>query len=316
MSTSRAGLKQIGFCDAGTLATTKTNPLAIGLRNAASMEITNFKQIKDYLERNFRNMKNFKVDAESLQPTIQMLKLMISWLNLGCDAQVITRPQASGGAGDVYKFIGDNKAGLDFEYLINADKRSMKATLELAMEYVLAQTFIDSADSETAVVLTDITGEGADFTRFKSPYFVSFESPKTTALFSKADLVERSLTIKTKNKKDLYNKSIVDFLTVELMIKARDASVAKQIVAMGKDQSPSVYVKEMNTGAYYDAFDFAAGVLTLEEEYKDGDDDRTLQYKFTGNIHIYDITFELGDTHGGAVSDTIGSTGGTMKAGY
>lgn len=318
MSISRAGLKQIVACDAGTLSASPTNPTAIGLRNAAMMEISNFKQVEDYKSRPLRNMKNFKIEAESLQPTILMLKNMISFLNLGCDLQVITRPQSSGGSGDVYKFSGNDKPGLDLEYMVSADKRSLKAIWEIAMEYARAQTLIDGADNATPVSFSGITGEGENFSNYRAPYFLAFESPAASAIFSKGDIKERSYSIKTKNRKSIYNASIVDYLTFEFKIVAYDSSVAKQVEIMAKDQAPGVLVKEQNNadGSLYDAFDFAAGVLALNEIHTNQDDDRNLDITLSADVHIYDITWALGATNGGAVSPGDGSEGGTMKIGY
>ena len=312
---SRAGLKQIVICDSGTLLTTPANPLAAGLRNAATVERTPFKEIKDYRNRVLRNMVNFKVEWESLQPTMLMLKSMTGWLNLNCDAQVVTVPQTTSGSGDVYQFCGLNKAGLDFEYTVNSDKRSIKPSLEVAMEYERSKTFVNSADNTSAVSFASITADGADFTKYRAPYFISFEAPKTTALFGVQDLIERSYSIKTKSKKSIYNTSIVDYLTFEFSITANDASVVKQIEAMSKDNSPSVYVKEQNQGSFYDAFDFNAGVLTLHDEFKDSDDERNLKLTFSADVPLGDISFLFGSSYGGDALDG-GVKGGTMRIGY
>jgi hypothetical protein len=312
---SRAGLKQIVLCDSGTLLTTPSNPIAAGLRNAAAMERTPFKEVKDYRNRILKNMVNFKIEWESLQPTMLMLKSLVGWINLNCDAQVVTVPQSSGGSGDVYQFAGVNKAGLDFEYVITADKRSLKPTLEVAMEYERAKTFIDSADNNSPITFANISGDGADFPRYRAPYYLSFEAPKTAAVFGAPELVERSYSIKTKNKKSIYNSSIVDYLAFEFSIAARDASIVKQIEAMSKDASPSVYIKEQNSGSFYDAFDFTAGILTLHDEFKDGDDDRNLKLVFSADVPVSDIAFQFGAAYGGDSTDA-GVKGGTMRIGY
>jgi hypothetical protein len=318
MPTSRAGLRQLGFCDSGTLLTAPVNPIVMGLRDKATM-VTDmkFKQNKDYRNRVLPNMIGFKLDCESLQPSMAMLKALIGWLNSNCDIQAITFPQSPGAAnGDVYQFAGANQAGLDFEYLITQDKRSLKATIEIAMEYARAQAFIDAADSASPVVFAGIVGSGADFTKYRAPYFISFEAPKATALFGGADLVARSYSIKTKNKKSIYNASIVDYLTFNFMIQARDASVATQIAKLATVLSPSVYVKEQNGTGLFDAFDFNAGVLTLDSAYNDSDDERSLTLTFSADVSLSDIAFQFGATYGGDVADTTGVKGGTMKVGY
>ncbi len=316
MSRSIAGLKQILLCDSGTLLTVPTNPHVAGLRNAATMARTPFKDVKTYLNQSLRNMINFKIDFESLQPSLGKLKSMIGWANLNCDAQIVTSPQSIGGSSDVYQFIGVNKLGLDFEYLITADKRSMKTTLEAAMEYNRAQAMVDSADTTAAIAVAGITGAGNDYTKYRAPFFLAFEAPQATALFAAQDLTERSFSIKTKNKKDLYNTSMVDYLTFNFTIAARDASVAKQVVMMSKDMSPNILVKEQNNSPFYDAFDFNAGVLSLVDEYNDADEARAIKLIFSADVPIGDITFSFGATFGGDAADTTGIKGGTMKIGY
>ena len=318
MSISRAGLKQIVTCDAGTLAGTPGNPIAIGLRSAATMEIAGHKEVEDYRGRKLRNMKNFKIEAESLQPTMKMLERMKYWTNLNCDLQVITRPQING-ASDVYQFVGDNKLGLDFEYMVSGDKRSLKATYEGAMEYERAQELIDGVASVDPIVFADISGEGQDFTKYRVPFYLSFKAPQSEDLISelsKGEIKERSYSIKTKNQKTVYNASIVDWLTFEFSIEVLNASVASQIEVMSKSMIPSILIKERNSGEYYDAFDFNAGTLALTEVYSDSDENRSLKMTFAGDVHISDITFAYGDGNGGATGDTDGETGGTMKIGY
>lgn len=316
MSRSIAGLKQIILCNSETLLTVPVNPHVAGLRNAATMVRTPFKDVKTYLNQSLRNMLNFKIDFETLQPNMGKLQSLIGQTNLNCDAQIITSPQSIGGSSDVYQFIGANKLGLDFEYLITQDKRSIKVTLEGAMEYARAQALVDSSDSTTAVTVAGIQKSGADFTKYRAPFFLAFEAPQATALFAAADLTERSFSIKTKNKKDLYNNSIVDYLTFTFMIAARDASVAKQVIVMSKDMSPSILVKEQNNGAFYDEFEFAAGALTLIDEYNDADENRSIKLTFAADVSIGDISFLFGSSAGGDAADTTGIKGGTMMIGY
>lgn len=316
MSISRAGLKQIVACDAGTLSTSPTNATAIGLRKEAVLEISSFKEPIDYLHRRVRNMMNFKVECESLQPTIQMLKNMISFLNTGCDLQVITRAQSYGGNGDVYKFVGDDKPGLDFEYMLDANKRSLKSTWEIAMKYAKAKEFIEGASNTTEVNFQDITGEGEDFTKYRPPYFLSFESPKANQIFARGDIKSRSYSIRTEKTKDIWNVSIVDYLIFEFVIVARDAAIAKQIEIMSNsDFRPSIYVREKNHGSYFDCFDFDRDVLALSEVHTNEDNDRTIEMSFYGHIPLYNISWDLGTTSGGETNGD-GSKGGAIRIGF
>jgi hypothetical protein len=310
---SRAGIKQIGFCDAGTLLTSPTGSEVIGLRNEAKLIIEPFKTVKDYRERELPNMQNFKLEAESLQFRMKQLKAMIGFVNLNADVQIQTQPQSFPGY-DVFQFAGVNKLGLGFEYMITAEKRSCKVMLEGAMEEDKAVTFIDAADS---TVLEDLgfTGEGADFTSYKAPYFLAFEFPKATAIISSDDIIERKLTIKTKGKKDIYNRDIVDYLTVELEITGRNAAISDVITMFNKTLGASVVIKEKNGASTFDGFDFATGVLTKTQTLSIDDTERTMKVKFIGDVPIYDITWDLAVTGGGDVA-ADGVVGGTMKVGY
>lgn len=316
MEISRAGLKQIVACDYGTLATTPVDPIAAGIRNAATMKRSHYKPLKDYLEGQWRNMINFNYTHESMQATMFALKKYIGWLNGNVDLQVITVPQDNGNS-DVYKHIDGNNVGLEFELMYNSDKRTIKPTFEIALPFTAAQTLVDTADSETPVTFASITHpRGEDETLLRRPFFLTFEAPKTTQVITRNELVSRSYSIKTKSKKsEENNMSIVDYLIFEIILKFRNASVAKQVEMLAKAQSPSLLIKEGNDGSFYDAWDFNAGVLTLNDEYDDTDEDRNITLTFKRNVMVYDIDFLFGATYGGDASDN-GKKGGTMKVGY
>lgn len=316
MPISKSGNHQFGLCDLATLVTTPNDPIAMGIRGPYAMKTSAYKAIKDYLQRTWRNGINFRTEVETHQPTMFMLSKLIEWLNGNVDAQIITKKQTSGASnGDVYKFIGNNKAGLDFELMFNSDKRSIKVILERALAYTAAQTFIDSADSETPVALPGITGPGEDQALFRRPSFVKFEAPDATTILTAEEIVSRSYSIKTKSKKqDETNMSIVDYLTFELIMKFRNASVAKHVEIMSKNNAPSLTIRELNEGAFYDEWKFNAGVLTLDHELDDNDEDRSLTLKFMADVFLFDVAFQFGAAYGGDATDG-GTKGGTMVIG-
>ncbi len=314
---SRAGLKQIGLCDAGTLNGTPENAIAMGVRGGASLDIVPHGEIKDYRNRSLRNMIKFTAKAETYQSTMKMLKALKDFTNLQADVQLQTSPQdcSTQNSEDVFQFVGDNVLGLGFEYKITADKRSCNVTLEAAMEYDRAKTLIDSADSTTLKTLPGIAGEGVDFTQYRAPYFLAFENPSGTALFSSADIISRTIKISTKGKKDAYERDIVDYLSVSIEVELRDASIAKHITDMNKAMGTTLKIKEKNSGNNYDGFEFAANVLTQREEFSISDDERKRKVIFEADIPICDVTFDLGASAGG-VTDGDGTVGGTMKFGF
>lgn len=318
MSISKAGLKQVVACNKGTLATTPVDPIAMGIRKGATMKRSHYKPLKDYLDGQFRNMMNFNIQLESMQATMFMLKKMLDWVDGNMDLQVITNPQAAGGTGDVYKFNSGNEMGLDFEYVINSDGRTIKPTFEIALPWTTGQTLVDSADSTTPITFPTITHpRGEDEALLRKPFFVSFEAPTGTPVLTRNEIVSRSYSIKTKTKKlEESNMTTVDYLIFELMLKFRNASVAKQVEILSKDQMPTIKLREQNNAAFYDEWQFNNGVLTLNDEFDDSDEDRAITLKFQRNVFIYDISFLFGATYGGDAADTTGIKGGTMKVGF
>jgi hypothetical protein len=314
---SNPGLKQIVECDFDTLATTPTNPIAFGIRKNAGLKRSHYKALKDYLEGQWRGMMNFNLQGETMQPTMQMLELAIERLNGNVDLQVITVPQTLGGTGDVYKFNAGNNMGTEFEVLFNSDGRTMKKTYEIALPWTVGQALVDSADSATPVTFAEITHpRGEDESKLRKPYFIAFEAPKATSILTRNELESRTYSIKTVNKKlEEPNMTSVTYLMFDLTLKFKNASVAKQIEILNKTQSPSIYMKEGNESSFYDAWDFNSGVLTLNDEYDDDDDDRALTLKFQRKVMKYDIAFLYGATYGGDATDE-GAKGGTMKVGF
>jgi hypothetical protein len=331
MARSRPGIKQLVLCDAGSLLTTPAGHIAIGLRNAAPMKVSPFKSVKDYLNRDWRNKENYNIQAETLQGNLYLLSKLNGWLNGNVDIQVLTQKQtASANSEDVYQFAAvaidtvstDMKLGLDYEYMLTGDKQSVKITAEGAFAYDISKKFKDLADSASAISFSGISGRGDNQTLYRAPIYLAFEAPASTAILTggREMIAERSISIKTKNKKgEEDNRSIVDYLSVEIMFKFREADVAKQVAIMAKDNSPSVVFKERTGGTLasplYNSFSFAAGVLSLSHDYDDTDDDRTLTLNFTGDVNLMDVSFVFGDGAGGTVEDTTGAlgTGGTMS---
>lgn len=313
---SPAGLKQIVMCNKGSLATTAVDPIALGIRKDAILNINPFKQVEDYRKRKHRNMKNFKFDGETMQPTIFTFKKLIDWLNGNVDLQLTTQNQSIS-TKDVWKFIGGKELGIDFDWTYNLDGRSCKVTFERAFPYGDAQTFIDAVDSNTAVSFAGITDDGTDLTLYRGASPDKFEKPAGTALSSNINLLTtRSLNIKTENKKSIDNMSLVDNLMITLEMTGREAAIADFITRLGKNELDGVVFQEKNAGSYFDKFDFNSLVLSQTDEMLINDEERTLKIVLEGRIPIYSISFLYGTANGGDAADTKGITGGTIKFGY
>lgn len=315
MPYAAAGLKQIVMCNKGTLSTTPVDPIALGIRKDAVLTINHFKQIEDYRKRKLRNMLNFKLEGETMQPTVFLFKKLLDWVNGNVDLQVVTQNQ-SASAKDVWKFSAGKELGVDFDWTYNQDGRSCKITFERAFPYSDAVTFIDAADSTTAVNFTGITDDGTDLTLFRGANPEKFEKPSGTSLGSSGLITVRSLNIKTENKKSIDNMSLVDNLMITLEMTGREAAIADFVTRLNKGQLDSVVFQEKNGATTYDKFDFNSNVLSQTDEMVINDEERTLKIVLEGRIPIYSVTFLYGSSNGGTAVDTTGTTGGTIKFGY
>lgn len=315
MPYAAAGLKQIVMCNKGTLATTPVDPIALGIRKDAVLTINHFKQVEDYRKRKLRNMLNFKLEGETMQPTIFTFKKLIDWLNGNVDLQVVTQNQSTS-AKDVWKFNAGKELGIDFDWTYNQDGRSCKITFERAFPYSDAVTFIDAADSTTAVTFAGITDDGTDLTLYRGASPDKFEKPAATSLGSSSLATVRSMNIKTESKKSIDNLSLVDNLMITLEMTGREAAISDFVTRLNKGMLDGVVFQEKNSGAYYDKFDFNANVLSQTDEFVINDEERTLKIVLEGRIPIYAVSFLYGTANGGDAADTKGTTGGTVKFGY
>lgn len=311
------GLQQIAACDVGTLNTTPTGAIAMGFAKGKQMKITDFRTDKAWPNITMRNMKNFAVEGESFQPTMFMLKKSFDFLNGGADLQVVTPKQsASSGSEDVAAFVGDYLMGLGFEYTIAHDKRTMKWMWERALEYEKYQTFIDTFDSASIAALTGVTDddiEGKNYTFRRTPKLLAIEAPSGTSIaLNNYQRLERKITFKSKGTKNDSNQDVVNFYTVTIEIVGTGMQVADLVTLAGKAETPSVLIQEGNTGAYFDKFVIPAFKLGIGDEFTIGDDKRESRIKLEGDLSIYQHAFTYGTSNGGAVSDTTGTTGGTM----
>jgi len=314
-----AGLPQILACEAGTLATTHLGAVAMGFSKGRELKITDFRNDTAWPNIKLRNMKNFAVQGESMQPTMFMLDKTFSFLNGGADLQVISSKQSvTTGSEDVAKFVGNYLMGLGFEYTIAHDKRTMKWMWERAMEFENYQTFIDTFDSETPVEVEGVTDdiEGKNYNYYRTPKFIALEAPSGASLsLSNYERMERKVVIKSKAAKNEYNQDVVQFVTVTIEIAGAGAQIADLVTLAAKAMTPSVLIKEGNAGSFYDQINIPAFKLGIGDDFAIGDDKRESRIKLEGDIAIPYRSFEYGATKGGDAEDTTGLKGGTLTLG-
>lgn len=310
------GIKQIGRCDLGTLATTPAGVILCGLRDKATMNFKPFKTSKDVKDREGRNMIQAAVDYETLQPTMKHLKANFDHMNINCDVQLMTDKQSfTADSEDVLKFNSSSfLLGLGFEYLVSMEKRSMKETLKGAADYDVVKTLIDGSDTATAIALHG-AGQigGEDETLRRRIKFLAVEVPASTALFAAGELDDFKYSLKANTYENAYGQLCVDWIMHKLEITMGNASVDKIVELMAKDINATVLIKLGNDSTNYDAFAFNAGAVNNRVE-PDYEDKRQSKFILEGKVRPYEHLFEFGVGKGGTIGD-LGLVGGTLTIG-
>ncbi len=313
------GIKQIGRCNLGTLATVPAGVYLAGIRDKATMTFKSYKTTKDVKGRPTRNMLQANLEFESLQPTMKDLKSLFDHINLNCDIQMMTEKQnASADSEDVYKFNASSfLLGLGFEHLITMERRSLKQTYKGAADYAVVKTLIDGADTAIAAALGAGQIGGEDWSLQRRIIIEALQSPSAVDLLSIAggELDDFKLSMKANTVENALGQILIDWIAFQIDITINNASVDKAVAQLAKDQGAALLLKLTNDTGFYDAFDFNTGALTCDFT-KSIEEKRQLVLSYQGQIRPYECSFLFGAGNGGDVGDTVGLKGGTLKVGY
>jgi len=304
---AQSGLAQIAFCTAGTLATTPTSVVAMGITSNEDLKTTRLRGIKiEHQDHDLPNYDNLLLSASSVQCSIFMFMTLLGFRGGNCDIQIITRDNK------VYKFLAaSNPLGIKPKLIYNKDSRIITVDVEGAFSQTAWDAILTAAASASAVSLGLTPDSGADHTKQRLVYPLATECPIATELFG--NYIERSLTIEPKEKaKTIANISLFDKLTATINIVMEDISQANYITQRGKGTAPSFLFKDGNVGAAYDAFSFAAGVLVQDPVYNITGVKTELAVALKGAFPVSKMTGAYGIANGGSATDG-GVTGGTLS---
>ncbi len=312
------GIKAIGKCNLGTLATTPAGIVMAGFRDKATLTFSPYKTRKDYKQRTARNMLQAKAEYETFHSSLDVFSGLLRHMNCNMDVQMLSDKQSStANSEDVFKFTASTFVlGLAFEYLLTLDGRSIKETLTGAADYSTVQTMLDAADSESAISL-GATVDGVDFTQARRAHLndLLIQAPSGTSLISASEFEDLKFSIKSIDSENALGANMIDGFLCHLEITGKDASISKIVTQLSKNMSQTVKLQIPNEGSYYDEFDFTAGTLTPVDEPTFSDDKRNLKCTYEGMVRPYEITVQTGASYGG-VDDDDGANGGTVTIGY
>ena len=303
---AQAGLAQIAFCGAGTLATTPTGVVVMGITSNEDLKTTRLRGIKiEHQDHDLPNYDNLMLSASSVQGSLFMFMTLLGYRGGNCDIQIITTD------GKVYKFLAaSSPLGVKPKLIYNKDSRIITVEVEGAFSQTAWDAILTAAASASAVDLGFNPDSGADHTKQRLVYPLATECPAATALFG--NYVERSLIIEPKEKaRTIANISLFDKLTASINIVMEDIPQADYITQRAKGTSPSFLWKEGNIGAAYDSFSFAAGVLVQDPVYNITGTKTELAVTLKGAFPVSKMTGAYGTGNGGSATDG-GVTGGTL----
>lgn len=319
MSYSIPGIKQIGRCNLGTLATTPAGVYLAGIRDKATMKFAGYKTSKDVKGRPSRNMLQASLEFESLQPTMKDLKSCFDHMNVNCDTQLMTEKQSfTADSEDVYKFTAATfLLGFGFENIITMERRALKQTYKGAADYEVVKALIDSGDTAAAISLGAGQIGGEDWSLQRRIIIEALQSPAATDLLSIAggELDDFKLSMKANTYENALGQLLVDWIAFQIDITINNASVDKAVAQLTKAHGAALLLKLTNDAGFYDAYDFNTGALTCDFS-KSLEEKRQLILSYQGQVRPYECSFNFGATYGGDAGDTVGLKGGTLKVGY
>jgi hypothetical protein len=308
MANSRPGIKRALISQPNTMATTPTGLITVGSRKPSNLIISPLDELADYRDRPLRNKINFRYEVDSYQSRLRDVEWAVQYhLQAGFDIQLLKEKQgANAMSGGCFNWVNQLN-GLDFDYVNTNKERYVKWIFETALEYADAITLIDASDPAGSLVpaisANPISGgneRGENFSNYAYPWYAAIEGPSGTEIFSKKEIKERSLSIRTKGTKNEYNETVVNFITVELRLRGSDATITKILNILNKDMSPSLVISEKLSATTYEKFVFPANVLTHSDSFQLGDSEDYSELMFKADLTFDQFQFAYGTANGGA----------------
>ena len=302
-----AGFAQIAIMQAGTLNSTPTGVIVLGITQNENLQTSRLRGIKiDHADMELPNYDNLLLSAATLQGNLYMFNKLIEYRHGNCDIQIIT------GEGKVFKFLAaSNPLGIEPKLSYTKDSRIITVDIEGAFPAAQWDSILSAAASNTAVDLSITPASGKDFTKQRLVSPAATESPIGTSITGA--IIERSITIEPKRKaKTINNISLFDKLTVTVNLQIEEVTLADYAAQRAKGTSPSLKLKENNSDTTYDAFVFNAGVLVQNANLNITGENVQMNVEYKGAFPISKMTLLTGTGNGGSASDG-GLTGGTLQ---
>ena len=291
------GIRQALFCTKGTLATTPTNSIAMGLGDDCSLEMPEL-PVKGYQDEDLPNEMNFKAGFKTYQPTVTKLAnlFLVHALTGGMDAQLVGEKYYTNSYSGVYNFNGNNFMGIDFKLIESMKARYLELTGEVSLPIENALALLQSSIVNTPEDLNTLSlgHRGKNLADYKHPFFGKIESPANTLLCNGEKIVDRSLTLESIGSKLQFNRTRISWVRVLLELTIDKSKSFELVEYLVKDRKAAVVIEEKDSVSVVERWSFGEGVLYRKHEMSVAKDDAMIKLTFEKKLPLFDFGFNTG----------------------
>lgn len=291
------GIRQALVCTKGTLNTTPTYAIPMGLGDDCSLEMPEV-PIKGYQDEDLPNEMNFKANFKTYQPTVSKLAglFLIHGIQGGVDAQFVGEKYATGAYSGVYNFGGNNFMGLDFEVVESMKARYIQISPEVSLPIETALALLQSSIVNTPKDLNALSlgHRGKNLTDYKHPFFGSAQSPASTLLCNGEQIMDRTLTLKSEGSKLQFNRTRISWVRVMLELTIDKSKSFELVEYLVKDRKAAVVLEERDSVSSLQTWSFGEGVLYRKHEMAVSKDDAMIKLSFEKKLPLFDFAFNVG----------------------
>lgn len=297
MSTSIVGIKRLMIWKKGAVPPYSDPALgliSLDVRKSSNLIKTD-ETVKDTKGRDLKNWARYKVEVESYNIDRPIWFYLIEHFRRnGVDAEILGEATAVTTwdplvrtFGGCYRFDGNKFLGLDAEYQMTKDERVAKIMLEVKLPKVLSKLLQDDAVTNTPLTIANL--DDYSVSEMNSPYLesVKYGEGTGTDLFAIDNILDMNLTLKTKGRKNIYDRTIVDHISVDGQFTVAEANKDKlQAWENILDANPRIVIKQNNGGGKYEEHIFQAKTLSLKTDFEISDEKREVKIYLAGDIPV------------------------------
>jgi len=301
------GIRQALFCTKGTLNTTPTYAIAMGLGDECSLEMPE-QTIKGYQDEDLPNEMNFKAGFKTYQPTVAKMAglFLVHGISGGVDAHFVGEKYFTDTYSGVYDFAGNNFMGLDFEIVESMRTRYMQLTGEVSLPIESAMALLQSSIVNAPKDLNALSlgHRGKNLADYKHPFFGSASSPAGTLLCNGEQIADRTLTLKSEGSKLQFNRTRISWVRVILELTIDKSKSFELVEYLVKDRKAAVVLEERNSVSETETWNFGEGVLYRKHEMAVSKDDAMIKLTYEKKLPLFDFAFNTG-TNTISVAQTV-----------